>query len=91
MILEMAGFILGRKYLSLKDIFIKKSPSAVCLVCTAIGKRIKYPKSSKHIQRLYRKKAECSKGLSSQSDQMDCRILQKRRYPLCFLGDIRNI
>ena len=31
-------------------------------------------------------KAECSEGLSPQSDQMDCRILQKRRYPLCGCG-----
>ena len=31
-------------------------------------------------------KAECSEGLSPQSDQMDYRILQKRRYPLCGCG-----
>ena len=49
------------------------------MVCAAIRKRNKISKIIETYPETLQEKAECSKGLSSQSDQMDCRILQKRR------------
>ena len=62
------------------------SQNAVCMVYAAIGKRNKISKIIETYPETLQEKAECSKGLPSQSDQMDCRILQKRRYPLCGCG-----
>ena len=53
------------------------------MVCAAIGKRNKISKIIETYSETLQEKAEYSKGLPSQSDQMDCRILQKRRYPFC--------
>ena len=53
------------------------------MVCTAVGKRNKTSKIIETYPETLQEKAECSEGLSPQSDQMDYRILQKRRYPLC--------
>ena len=67
MIPETAGlFILGRKYLSLERYFHKEIARVQSVWYAQQSERgIKYPKSSKHIRRLYRKKAECSEGLPS--------------------------
>ena len=50
-------FILGRKYLSLERYFHKEiSRVQTIWYAQQSGRGIKYPKSSKHIQKLYRKK-----------------------------------
>ena len=50
-------FILGRKYLSLERYFHKEIARVQSVWYAQQSKKgIKYPKSSKHIQRLYRKK-----------------------------------
>ena len=56
------------------------------MVCTVIGTRNKISKIIETYPEALQEKAECSEGSSSQSDQMDRRILQKRRYPLCGCG-----
>ena len=56
------------------------------MVYTTIGKRNKISKIIETYPETLQEKAECSEGLSSQSDQMDRRILQKRRDPLCGCG-----
>ena len=49
--------------------------STVCMVCTAVGKRNKISQIIETYSKTLQEKAEYSEGLSSQSDQMDCRIL----------------
>ena len=80
-------FILGRKYLSLERYFHKEIARVqVCMVRAAVGKKNKISKIIETYPETLQEKAECSEGLPSQSDQMDCRILQKRRHPLCGCG-----
>ena len=61
---EMEELYPGKKYLSLKDIFIKKNQSAVRMG-TAVGKRNKISKIIETYPETLQEKAECSEGLSS--------------------------
>ena len=67
MIPEMEGLLFWEeKYLSLERYFHKEIARVQSVWYAQQSERgIKYPKTSEHIQRLYRKKAECSEGLSS--------------------------
>ena len=59
------SFILGRKYLSLERYFHKEISRVQSIwYAQQVENGIKYPRSSKHIKRLYRK-TERSKGLPS--------------------------
>ena len=61
------------------------------MVCTAIEKGNKISKIIETYPETLQEKAERSEGLSPQSDQMDCRIQQKKDIRYVVVGDIRNI
>ena len=48
------------------------------MVCPAVRKRNKISEIIETYPETLQEKAECSEGLSSQSDQMGCRIQQKK-------------
>ena len=61
------------------------------MVCTAVRERYKISKIIATYPETLQEKAECSEGLPSQSDQMDCGIQQKKDIRCVVVGDIRNI
>ena len=61
------------------------------MVCPAVRKRNKISEIIETYPETLQEKVECSEGLSSQSDQMDCRIQQKKDIRCVVVGDIRNI
>ena len=61
------------------------------MVCPAVRKRNKISEIIETYPETLQEKAECSEGLSSQSDQMDCGIQQKKDIRCVVVGDIRNI
>ena len=63
---EMAELLFWEKVSFLERYFHKEIARVQSVWYAQQSERgIKYPKTSEHIQRLYRKKAECSEGLSS--------------------------
>ena len=86
------SFILGRKYLSLERYFHKEI-SRVQLIWYAqqVENGIKYPRSSKHIQRLYRKKQNAVKDYLHKVTRWLAEYCKKERISCVIIGDIRNI
>ena len=61
------------------------------MVGTAIGKWIKYPKTSEHIQRLYRKKQNTVKDYLHKVTRWIAEYCRKEDIRCVVVGDIRNI
>jgi len=85
-------FILGRKYLSLERYFHKEIARVQSVWYAQQSKRgIKYPKSSKHIQRLYRKKQNAVKDYLHKVTRWIAEYCRKENIHCVVVGDIRNI
>ena len=93
MIPEMEGLLFWEENIFLwKDTFIKKSPECSLLWYAQQSKRgIKYPKSSKHIQRLYRKKQNAVKDYLHKVTRWLAEYCRKEDIRCVVVGDIRNI
>ena len=89
----MAGlFILGRKYLSLERYFHKEIARVQSVWYAQQSERgIEYPKSSKHIQRLYRKKQNAVKDYLHKVTRWIAEYCRKEDIRCVVVGDIRNI
>ena len=86
------AFILGRKYLSLERYFHKEIARVQSVWYTQQSERgIKYPKSSKHIQRLYRKKQNAVKDYLHKVTRWIAEYCRKEEIRCVVVGDIRNI
>ena len=85
-------FILGRKYLSLERYFHKEIARVQSAWYAQQSERgIKYPKSSKHIQRLYRKKQNTVKDYLHKVTRWIAEYCKKEDIRCVVVGDIRNI
>ena len=85
-------FILGRKYLSLERYFHKEIARVQSVWYAQQSERgIKYPKSSKHIQRLYRKKQNAVKDYLHKVTRWIAEYCRKEDIRCVVVGDIRNI
>ena len=85
-------FILGRKYLSLERYFHKEIARVQSVWYAQQSERgIKYPKSSKHIQRLYRKKQNAVKDYLHKTTRWIAEYCRKEDIRCVVVGDIRNI
>ena len=85
-------FILGRKYLSLERYFHKEIARVQSVWYAQQSKKgIKYPKSSKHIQRLYRKKQNAVKDYFHKVTRWIAEYCRKEDIHCVVVGDIRNI
>ena len=85
-------FILGRKYLSLERYFHKEIARVQSVWYTQQSERgIKYPKSSKHIRRLYRKKQNAVKDYLHKVNRWIAEYCRKEDIHCVVVGDIRNI
>ncbi len=86
------AFILGRKYLSLERYFHKEIVRVQSVWYAQQSERgIKYPKSSKHIQRLYRKKQNAVKDYLHKVTRWIAEYCRKEDIRCVVVGDIRNI
>ena len=86
------AFILGRKYLSLERYFHKEIARVQSVWYAQQSERgIKYPKSSKHIQRLYRKKQNAVKDYLHKVTRWIAEYCRKEDIRCVVVGDIRNI
>ena len=86
------AFILGRKYLSLERYFHKEIARVQSVWYAQQSERgIKYPKSSKHIQRLYRKKQNAVKDYLHKVTRWITEYCRKEDIRCVVVGDIRNI
>ena len=85
-------FILGRQYLSLERYFHKEIARVQSVWYAQQSERgIKYPKSSKHIQRLYRKKQNAVKDYLHKTTRWIAEYCRKEDIRCVVVGDIRNI
>ena len=85
-------FILGRKYLSLERYFHKEIARVQSVWYAQQSERgIKYPRSSKHIQRLYRKKQNAVKDYLHKVTRWIAEYCRKEDIRCVVVGDIRNI
>ena len=85
-------FILGRKYLSLERYFHKEIARVQSVWYAQQSKKgIKYPKSSKHIQRLYRKKQNAVKDYLHKVTRWIAEYCRKEDIRCVVVGDICNI
>ena len=85
-------FILGRKYLSLERYFHKEIARVQSVWYAQQSERgIKYPKSSKHIQRLYRKKQNAVKDYLHKVTRWIAEYCRKEDIRCVVVGDMRNI
>ena len=85
-------FILGRKYLSLERYFHKEIARVQSIWYAQQSERgIKYPRSSKHIQRLYRKKQNAVKDYLHKVTRWIAEYCRKEDIRCVVVGDIRNI
>ena len=85
-------FILGRKYLSLERYFHKEIARVQSAWYAQQSERgIKYPRSSKHIQRLYRKKQNAVKDYLHKVTRWIAEYCRKEDIRCVVVGDIRNI
>ena len=85
-------FILGRKYLSLERYFHKEIARVQSVWYAQQSERgIEYPKSSKHIQRLYRKKQNAVKDYLHKVTRWIAEYCRKEDIRCVVVGDIRNI
>ena len=85
-------FILGRRYLSLERYFHKEIARVQSVWYAQQSERgIKYPRSSKHIQRLYRKKQNTVKDYLHKVTRWIAEYCRKEDIRCVVVGDIRNI
>ena len=85
-------FILGRKYLSLERYFHKEISRVQSIwYAQQSGNGIKYPRSSKHIKRLYRKKQNAVKDYFHKVTRWLAEYCRKEEISSVIIGDIRNI
>ena len=85
-------FILGRKYLSLERYFHKEIARVQSVWYAQQSERgIKYPKTSEHIQRLYRKKQNAVKDYLHKVTRWIAEYCRKEDIRCVVVGDIRNI
>ena len=85
-------FILGRKYLSLERYFHKEIARVQSVWYAQQSERgIRYPGSSKHIQRLYRKKQNTVKDYLHKVTRWIAEYCRKEDIRCVVVGDIRNI
>ena len=85
-------FILGRRYLSLERYFHKEIARVQSVWYAQQSERgIKYPGSSKHIQRLYRKKQNAVKDYLHKVTRRIAEYCRKEDIRCVVVGDIRNI
>ena len=85
-------FILGRKYLSVERYFYKEIARAQSVwYAQQLEKGIKYPRSSKHIQKLYRKKQNVGKDYLHKVTRWLAEYCKKEEISCVVIGDIRNI
>ena len=86
------AFILGRKYLSLERYFHKEIARVQSAWYAQQSERgIKYPKSSKHIQRLYRKKQNAVKDYLHKVTRAVVNYCKANDIHTVIIGDITNI
>ena len=86
------AFILGRKYLSLERYFHKEIARVQSVWYAQQSERgIKYPKTSEHIQRLYRKKQNTVKDYLHKVTRWIAEYCRKEEIRCVVVGDIRNI
>ena len=86
------AFILGRKYLSLERYFHKEISRVQSIwYAQQSGRGIKYPKSSKHIQKIYRKKQNVVKDYLHKVTRWIAEYCRKEGISSVVIGDIRNI
>ena len=86
------SFILGRKYLSLERYFHKEISRVQSIwYAQQVENGIKYPRSSKHIKRLYRKKQNAVKDYLHKVTRWLAEYCKKERISCVIIGDIRNI
>ena len=86
------AFILGRKYLSLERYFHKEIARVQSVWYAQQSERgIKYPKTSEHIQRLYRKKQNAVKDYLHKVTRWLAEYCRKEDIRCVVVGDIRNI
>ena len=86
------AFILGRKYLSLERYFHKEIARVQSVWYAQQSERgIKYPKTSEHIQRLYRKKQNTVKDYLHKVTRWIAEYCRKEDIRCVVVGDIRNI
>ena len=85
-------FILGRKYLSLERYFHKEISRVQSIwYAQQVENGIKYPRSSKHIQRLYRKKQNAVKDYLHKVTRWLAEYCKEEGISCVIIGDIRNI
>ena len=85
-------FILGRKYLSLERYFHKEISRVQSIwYAQQVENGIKYPRSSKHIKRLYRKKQNAVKDYLHKVTRWFAEYCKKEGISCVIIGDIRNI
>ena len=85
-------FILGRKYLSLERYFHKEISRVQSIwYAQQVENGIKYPRSSKHIKRLYRKKQNAVKDYLHKVTRWLAEYCRKEEINCVIIGDIRNI
>ena len=85
-------FILGRKYLSLERYFHKEIARVQSVWYAQQSERgIKYPRSSKHTQRLYRKKQNAVKDYLHKVTRWIAEYCRKKDIHCVVVRDIRNI
>ena len=86
------AFILGRKYLSLERYFHKEIARVQSVWYAQQSERgIKYPKTSEHIQRLYRTKQNAVKDYLHKVTRWIAEYCRKEDIRCVVVGDIRNI
>ena len=86
------AFILGRKYLSICHYYHKRiSRKQSRWYGQQIKKGIKHPKTSKHIQRLYKKKEHVTKDYLHKMTKYIVSYCVKNKINRVIIGDIRNI
>jgi len=85
-------FILGRKYLSLERYFHKEISRVQSIwYAQQSGNDIKYPRSSKHIKRIYRKKQDAVKDYLHKVTRWLAEYCKEEGISCVIIGDIRNI
>ena len=85
-------FILGRRYLALERYFHKEIARVQSVWYAQQSERgIRYPGSSKHIQRLYRKKQNTVKDYLHKVTRWIAEYCRKEDIRCVVVGDIRNI
>ncbi|MEI3193544.1 MAG: transposase [Lachnospiraceae bacterium] len=84
-------FILGRKYLSLERYFHKEIAECSAWYAQQSERGIKYPKSSKHIQRLYRKKQNAVKDYLHKVQPDGLRNTAERKISAVWLWETSGI